>query len=104
MKQALIDPTASVQHIVSWTPPTQTTPAEPVYETYPNSARVAEVAVASFEVAPPLFWVECADDVVADQWYYDTANGNFNPVVNALCPEEYLPDQSQPTIQGTQTL
>jgi hypothetical protein len=34
--------------------------------------RVAEVADTTFEVAPPLFWVECADDVIADQFYYDT--------------------------------
>lgn len=34
--------------------------------------RVAEVCDTPFEVAPPLFWVECADDVVADQFYYDT--------------------------------
>ena len=41
-------------------------------------ARVAEVAVTPFEVAPPLFWVECADDVVADQFYY--ADGALIPV------------------------
>lgn len=35
--------------------------------------RVAEVSDTPFEVAPPLFWVECADDVVADQFYYDEA-------------------------------
>jgi hypothetical protein len=35
--------------------------------------RVAEVADNTFEVAPPLFWVECADDVLADQFYYDEA-------------------------------
>jgi hypothetical protein len=34
--------------------------------------RVAEVADSTFEIAPPLFWVACADDVVADQFYYDT--------------------------------
>jgi hypothetical protein len=33
--------------------------------------RVAEVADSTFEVASPLFWVECADDVLADQFYYD---------------------------------
>ena len=33
--------------------------------------RVAEVSDTPFEVAPPLFWVECADDVLADQFYYD---------------------------------
>lgn len=34
--------------------------------------RVAEVTDTTFEVASPLFWVECADDVIADQFYYDT--------------------------------
>ena len=34
--------------------------------------RVAEVTDSPFVVAPPLFWTACADDVVADQWYYDT--------------------------------
>jgi hypothetical protein len=35
--------------------------------------RVAEVSDTTFEVAPPLFWVECADDVIADEFYYDEA-------------------------------
>jgi hypothetical protein len=35
--------------------------------------RVAEVSDTAFEVAPPLFWVECADDVIADEFYYDEA-------------------------------
>jgi len=33
--------------------------------------RVAEVSDTTFEVNPILFWVECADDVLADQFYYD---------------------------------
>ena len=37
----------------------------------PDAERVAEVTAQPFEIAPPLFWVSCADDVVADQWYYD---------------------------------
>ena len=32
--------------------------------------RVAEVSVAPFDVAPPLFWVECAEDVTADAFFY----------------------------------
>jgi hypothetical protein len=99
MKQALIDPTTSVQYIASWTAPTQTMPAEPVYATYPNSARVAEVVSATFPVAPPLFWTQCADDVLADQWYYNTVNLTFSPIVNAPCPEP-----SVITVQGAQTL
>lgn len=33
--------------------------------------RVAEVATNQFPVAPPLFWMSCANNVVADQYYYD---------------------------------
>lgn len=46
--------------------------------------RVADTAPVAFEVAPPLFWVTCADDVKADKWYY--ANGTLMPV--PLAPVE----------------
>ena len=41
-----------------------------------NSQRVAEVLPVgqSFPVASPMYWKDCADDVVADQWYLDTSN------------------------------
>jgi hypothetical protein len=48
-------------------------PNEPSYS-YDETVlgiRVAEVRDDTFEVALPLFWVECADDVLADQFYYD---------------------------------
>jgi hypothetical protein len=36
--------------------------------------RVAQVEPdgQTFEVGSPLFWTPCADDVVANLWYYDT--------------------------------
>lgn len=37
-----------------------------------NGLRVAEVLDQPFEVAPTLFWVDCNDDCVADEWYYNT--------------------------------
>ena len=40
--------------------------------------RIAEVAVQSFEVAPPLYWVACADDVTTEWTYVD---GVFAPPV-----------------------
>jgi hypothetical protein len=101
MKNALIDPTTSVQHIAAWVKPSIDQPFQPVFEVYPNSARVAEVADAPFDVATPLFWVACADDVVADQWYYDTANAIIYPVVNA--PYPVMSDQP-PIVTGAQTL
>ena len=36
-------------------------------------SRVAQVGAESFEIALPLFWVDCPIDVVPDQYYY--ANG-----------------------------
>ena len=93
MKKALCDTTNSVQHIVSWVG------SSPVYETYPNSARVCEVADAEFPVYQTLIWVDCADDIVADQYYYDKEAQTINPVENA--PE---PEPVQPVTQGTQEL
>lgn len=73
MKKALIDPNAKVMHITEWVLNPATGKYDPVITEIPNSDRVAEVADVDFPVAPPLFWMDCADDVVADVWYYDTA-------------------------------
>ena len=81
MKKALCDTTTSVQYIASWQD------GNAIYETYPNSARVCEVADTPFEVYPTLIWVDCADEVVADQYYYDKEAQTINPVVNAPQPE-----------------
>jgi hypothetical protein len=42
--------------------------------------RVAEVQETGFEVAEPLFWIDCADDVVADWFYYDTSDNTIKAV------------------------
>ena len=42
--------------------------------------RVAEIEPQTFEVASPLFWVDCADDVVADQFWYDPADQTIKPM------------------------
>lgn len=64
MKQALISPEEKVYK----------------YDGTLLGDRVAEVTTQPFEVAPPLFWTACADNVVADQWYYDTATYAINPI------------------------
>jgi hypothetical protein len=82
MKKALISPNESpIQYISSWTETNQ-----PIYSTYPNSCRVAEVTQTEFEVAPPLFWVDCDDSVVADQFYFDTVTNEILPIVNEPLP------------------
>lgn len=61
--------------------------------------RVAEVSENQFEVAPPLFWVVCADNVLPDVYYYDPVDQQIK-----LAPEPIPEQQSQPTTQGAQTL
>jgi len=43
--------------------------------------RVAEVQQQEFQVAKPLFWVSCADNVVADQFWYDPADQTIKLIV-----------------------
>jgi hypothetical protein len=51
--------------------------------------RVAQVVdqYQTFEVGQPLFWVECADDVVADQFWY-------NPDIELVIPNPPPPPPS----------
>ena len=57
-------------------------------------SRIAQVAQESFDVAPPLFWVDCVDDVVADQFYY-SENGTIEKVP---LPPEPVMNNSEPTV------
>lgn len=68
---------------------------EPVQSGY----RVAQVEQDenTFPVAEGLFWTDCADDVVADQFWYDPSDATIKPI---LVPEL----QVQPTVEGAQTL
>ena len=61
--------------------------------------RVAQVedAANTFEVAPSLFWVDCADDVVADQFWYDPSDEliKANPVVVVEAPVVVAPTKEE---------
>jgi len=39
--------------------------------------RVAEVSAMPFEVAAPLYWVECPADVKAETHYFDSQTSTF---------------------------
>lgn len=78
LKYALISPNESpIKYVSSWT---SDTPPQPIFTEILNSCRVAEVANAKFEVAEPLFWVDCANDVIADQYYYNTNDNEIYPI------------------------
>jgi hypothetical protein len=90
--KALIDTLETVNHVVDWVlnpnwdQVNPRTKYLPINETIPNAARVCEVEEQDFPVAEPLFWVDCANDVVADQFYYDTTTSQILPIVNAPYP------------------
>lgn len=72
-------------------------PNEPVQ----NGYRIAQVEPNDkiFDVTEPLYWLECNDDVVADQWYYDT-----NENVIKLVTNTNIINGQQPRTTGSQTL
>ncbi len=46
-------------------------PLEQVIDYLGNSGcRVAQVEPLTFEVAEPLWWIDCPDDCVANEWYW----------------------------------
>jgi hypothetical protein len=61
--------------------------------------RVAQVEpdVNIFAVAEAMFWAPCADDVVADQFWYDPTDQTIKAI-----PVPIL--EVQPATQGAQTL
>ena len=70
--KALISPNESFTWtwISSWEK--QDTKWIPITSEILNCQRVAEVEPDNkiFEVAAPLYWVNCSNDCVADQWYF----------------------------------
>jgi hypothetical protein len=88
MKKALVDPNTKVKYISSWTDPiSDGKPYLPVYEEIENSQRLAEVANTEFPVASPLFWIDCPDEAIADEWYYDSSQQVFSVVpLDAIYP------------------
>jgi hypothetical protein len=93
MKNALISPNEQVNYVSSWDGiyPDLT----PVYS-YAGE-RIAEVSQTAFPVAPPLYWIECDDNVTAEAYCY---NGG----IIQIPPDAPQPEPVQPEATGVQTL
>ena len=95
MKNALISPNEQAKYISSWTE--ENSVFTPVFTVV--GERIAEVSNSTFEVAFPLFWTTCEDNVVADVYYYDSATTQIL-VVPPNAPKPVLTQQ----VSGTQNL
>jgi hypothetical protein len=70
--KALISPTEikTIQYISGWVMvDNEWTPA---YNSIENCQRIAEVKPDdnSFDVAPPLYWIDCPENCRPESWYY----------------------------------
>ena len=66
--------------------------------------RVAQVELETFEVGQPLFWTPCADNVVADQFWYDPSDEliKANPVVVQEAPAAPTKEELMVQLQALQ--
>lgn len=48
--------------------------------------RVAQVEDAPFDVALPLFWAQCPDNIVQDEFYWDGAQFVAKPIPPVMPP------------------
>ena len=62
--------------------------------------RVAQVEQQEFEVALPLFWVDCDDTIVADKFWFDPIDNSFKEI--PITQDTKTIDQ--PVTEGTQTI
>jgi hypothetical protein len=91
---ALISPNEQVFYISGWN---NEKPQQPIYTQVENAQRVAEICESTFEVAPPLFWMECSTNIVADAWYFDSVEQEFFEVPSPA-------PKPQPIVVGAKTL
>jgi hypothetical protein len=98
--KALIDPNASVSYIVSWS--FFNNQYYPNYQTYPDSARVCQVEPDNqiFPVADPLYWEDCPDNIIADQYWFNLVTKEYAEVQNAPMPKQVA--ENQPVANGLQ--
>lgn len=77
MKFALIASNETASYVTSWD--TSYNPAKGI--TTVLGCRIAEVEDTElFAAESPLFWVECADDVTAENFYYDAGTKEIKPI------------------------
>jgi len=51
--------------------------------------RVAEVVAQEFPVAEPLFWVDCPDNIIADEYWYKDGVFTIFPRYDPTPVEEF---------------
>jgi hypothetical protein len=97
--KALINPNESAKYVISWE--RQGFQLIPTFENI--GAKVCQISDVDFEVASPLFWVDCDATINDTIHYYDLATNSFKEIPANV---DYVPQPAtdQPTTNGTQTI
>jgi hypothetical protein len=88
--KALIDPNSTVERISAWTNPTTDSDGFTHYtstlEEITNGQIICEIKDTEFQVADPLFWVDCNSSVTAEDYYYDGSDSTIKLINNEPFP------------------
>ena len=86
--KALISPNEKVQQITSWT--TKIVDGikivDPVRTDIPNGCRIAQTIEVEFDVASPLYWIDCASDLDETTHYFDMSDNTIKVITNEPQP------------------
>jgi len=72
-------------------------PIEPVQSGY----RVAQVEQSAFDVALPLFWVDCTNEIKADRFWYDPLDQSLKLVPITLPSAEQNKETAESILAST---
>jgi hypothetical protein len=64
--------------------------------------RVCEKHETGFDVCNPLFWLDCNDTIIADQFWFDPTDNSFKEIIRPITLSPATIEQ--PATEGTQTL
>jgi hypothetical protein len=95
--KALVAPIQTFDHtwVTEWKREDNEWVAE-MQSTIEGCQRIAEVAPEAFDVAPPLFWVDCPNECVADLWAY--VNGHCLELPQSV-PQPESPDETPTPVE-----
>lgn len=97
MKYALISPSEKISVISEWNE--LGNDYTPICSEI--GARIAEVSATRFDVAEPLFWVSCLDEIASELFCYD-GNSFVTIPMDLDCPPST--NLEQPAVGGAETL
>jgi hypothetical protein len=87
MKKALINPNLEAMYISDWYYDSFQKKEVEIYTEIANAQLICDTSPVAFEVAEPLFWVDCDDSVISYQYYLDTTDNLIKEIINAPYPE-----------------